>query len=67
MRALTALTTMVLCAAPAGAGAQGAPGPTGGLPPPGTYTLDPPHTFVYFDARHKLVGLASTRRREPSW
>jgi len=31
------------------------------LPPPGTYTLDPPHTFVYFDARHKVVGLIRGR------
>ena len=26
------------------------------LPAPGTYTLDAPHTFVYFTARHKVVG-----------
>ena len=61
MRALTALTTAVLCAAAAGASAQSAPGPASGLPPPGTYTLDPPHTFVYFEARHKLVGLVRGR------
>lgn len=26
------------------------------LPAPGTYELDPPHTFVYFTAQHKIVG-----------
>lgn len=27
-----------------------------GLPPPGTYRLDPTHTFVEFKARHLVVG-----------
>jgi polyisoprenoid-binding protein YceI len=31
------------------------------LPTPGTYALDPPHTFVYFDARHLIVGLVRGR------
>ncbi|MDB5937263.1 MAG: putative signal peptide protein [Massilia sp.] len=31
------------------------------LPPPGTYALDPPHTFAYFDARHLIVGLVRGR------
>ena len=26
------------------------------LPAPGTYQLDPPHTFVFFAAQHKIVG-----------
>jgi len=26
------------------------------LPTPGTYILDPPHTFLYFSAQHKVVG-----------
>jgi polyisoprenoid-binding protein YceI len=26
------------------------------LPEPGTYSLDPPHTFVEFKAQHKVVG-----------
>jgi polyisoprenoid-binding protein YceI len=26
------------------------------LPAAGAYALDPPHTFVYFTARHKVVG-----------
>jgi polyisoprenoid-binding protein YceI len=32
-----------------------------GLPAPGTYELDPPHTFAYFDARHQVVGLVRGR------
>ncbi len=31
------------------------------LPAPGTYRLDPPHTFVYFSARHKVVGMVRGR------
>lgn len=31
------------------------------LPAPGTYELDPPHTFAYFDARHLVVGLVRGR------
>ncbi len=38
------------------------PGTTGqGLPPPGSYEIDPPHTFAYFDARHEVVGLVRGR------
>jgi polyisoprenoid-binding protein YceI len=36
----------------AGASAKGTPE----LPARGTYALDPPHTFIYFTARHKVVG-----------
>jgi hypothetical protein len=62
MRGSTFLAA-AFCAAPAGAsaGAAGEPEPKGSLPPPGTYLLDPPHTFVYFDARHKVVGLVRGR------
>src|SRR3954447_4328837 len=31
------------------------------LPAPGTYGLDPPHTFVYFAARHLVVGMVRGR------
>jgi polyisoprenoid-binding protein YceI len=31
------------------------------LPAPGTYEIDPPHTFAYFDARHEVVGLVRGR------
>lgn len=31
------------------------------LPPPGTYTIDPDHTFVYFGAWHHIVGLVRGR------
>lgn len=31
------------------------------LPAAGTYELDPPHTFVYFNARHHIVGLVRGR------
>jgi polyisoprenoid-binding protein YceI len=31
------------------------------LPAAGTYALDPPHTFAYFDARHLIVGLVRGR------
>jgi polyisoprenoid-binding protein YceI len=30
--------------------------PAAQLPAAGTYELDPPHTFVYFTAQHKIVG-----------
>jgi polyisoprenoid-binding protein YceI len=32
-----------------------------GQPPPGTYSLDPPHTFVVFAARHVVVGMVRGR------
>lgn len=41
--------------------AAGGQAGAGSLPPPGTYALDPPHTFVYFSARHKVVGLVRGR------
>jgi len=31
------------------------------LPAAGTYELDPPHTFAYFNARHLIVGLVRGR------
>ncbi len=31
------------------------------LPKPGTYKLDPPHTFIEFRARHKVVGIVRGR------
>lgn len=31
------------------------------LPAPGTYRLDPPHTFVDFRAQHKVVGMVRGR------
>jgi len=31
------------------------------LPAPGTYTIDPDHTFVYFSAWHHVVGLVRGR------
>jgi len=31
------------------------------LPAPGSYALDPPHTFVYFAAQHKVVGMVRGR------
>jgi polyisoprenoid-binding protein YceI len=32
-----------------------------GLPAPGTYAIDPVHTFVYFGAQHHQVGLVRGR------
>src|SRR5580658_10634734 len=32
-----------------------------GLPAPGTYGIDPDHTFAYFGARHHVVGLVRGR------
>lgn len=62
---MSAMASLGLAAAVCGAIAASARGAAGGeageLPPPGTYTLDPPHTFVYFDARHKVVGLVRGR------
>jgi polyisoprenoid-binding protein YceI len=31
------------------------------LPAPGTYELDPPHTFVVWSAKHKIVGAVRGR------
>jgi polyisoprenoid-binding protein YceI len=60
MSALASLGFAAAVGAAIAASAAGAEA-TGELPPPGTYTLDPPHTFVYFDARHKVVGLVRGR------
>jgi polyisoprenoid-binding protein YceI len=47
---------------PAPKGPVGSPGRTApGLPPAGRYALDPPHTFVGFRARHKVVGIVRGR------
>ncbi len=34
---------------------------TAPLPPPGTYVVDPAHSFSYFGARHHIVGLVRGR------
>ncbi|HEV2643068.1 MAG TPA: YceI family protein [Candidatus Elarobacter sp.] len=34
---------------------------TPALPAAGTYSLDPPHTFIYFAARHLVVGMVRGR------
>ena len=34
---------------------------TGALPAPGTYKVDPDHSFAYFGARHHVVGLVRGR------
>jgi polyisoprenoid-binding protein YceI len=34
---------------------------TATLPAPGTYNIDPAHTFAYFGARHHIVGLVRGR------
>jgi polyisoprenoid-binding protein YceI len=39
-----------------GGGSQSGAGTAGALPPAGIYTIDPPHTFVYFSAQHLVVG-----------
>jgi polyisoprenoid-binding protein YceI len=31
------------------------------VPPEGTYALDPPHTFIHFSAKHKVVGIVDGR------
>jgi len=38
-----------------------APIKAGALPAPGTYTLDPPHTFIVFAAQHHVVGMVRGR------
>ena len=50
-----ALALVIAVSAAAEAGAAGA------LPAPGTYALDPPHTFVVFSAQHKIVGMVRGR------
>jgi polyisoprenoid-binding protein YceI len=63
---MSAIATLSLAAAvgaalAASASRGAAGGEAGELPSPGTYTLDPPHTFVYFNVRHKVVGLVRGR------
>jgi len=57
------LTTTLLALAGWGdvARAGQAAAPAASLPVPGTYDLDPPHTFAYFNARHLVVGLVRGR------
>jgi polyisoprenoid-binding protein YceI len=58
-----------ICAAPstndAAADRLAKPGQNGAaaqpLPVPGTYNIDPDHSFTYFGARHHLVGLVRGR------
>lgn len=47
--------------APATDSAQHAATPAPDLPPPGTYSIDPVHTFVYFSAWHHIVGVVRGR------
>ena len=63
-----AVGTLVLALCACGlvsiAAAPRPPGPKAAgraLPAPGTYELDPPHTFAYFNARHEVVGLVRGR------
>jgi polyisoprenoid-binding protein YceI len=43
-------------------GAQAAEGPASdALPAPGTYELDPPHTFIVWAAKHEVVGIIRGR------
>lgn len=44
-----------------GTARRGEPGQSLALPAAGTYTLDPPHTFVVFAARHMVVGMVRGR------
>ncbi len=63
---VTATLLIPLCAAPstspspADQPAQKEP-PVQTLPSPGTYEIDPDHTFAYFGARHHVVGLVRGR------
>jgi polyisoprenoid-binding protein YceI len=60
---------VALCAAPSiNAAAAGDPGKAmqkaaaaEALPAPGTYEIDPDHSFAYFGARHHVVGLVRGR------
>jgi len=59
-----ALMAMVAFSGPAyRAEAQAAePAPkTSALPQPGSYAIDSPHTFLYFSAQHKMVGMVRGR------
>ena len=61
--ALAALAGLAASAPFPHAGARAAePSPkTAALPHPGTYVIDPPHTFLYFSAQHKVVGMVRGR------
>lgn len=58
---------LIICAAPliymVAADAQVKPAPIAdaGLPPPGTYEIDPVHSFAYFSAWHHIVGVVRGR------
>ena len=62
---IVAVVVLTLCAisavtvgAPAGLASSSSMAP---LPEPGTYTIDPVHTFAYFGAWHHIVGLVRGR------
>jgi polyisoprenoid-binding protein YceI len=46
---------------PSGSGGKEKPETASALPPPGTYEIDPVHSFVYFGAWHHVVGLVRGR------
>jgi polyisoprenoid-binding protein YceI len=49
-------------APPPGPGGHTAEGPASdALPAPGTYELDPPHTFIVWAAKHEVVGTVRGR------
>jgi polyisoprenoid-binding protein YceI len=62
-----AVPLLILCAAPlthtAATYAQVKPADTAdvALPPPGTYQIDPVHSFAYFSAWHHVVGVVRGR------
>jgi polyisoprenoid-binding protein YceI len=59
----TAFTRAMLAVAMSAgvAAAQQPAADPGALPAPGTYSLDPPHTFVGFAAKHLVVGMVRGR------
>jgi polyisoprenoid-binding protein YceI len=62
MNVLKFVAILLFCASVSHASAQEAAAPapkdkiTQALPPPGTYKIDPRHSFAYFSAWHHLVG-----------
>ena len=62
-----AVPLLILCAAPlthpAATYAQATPAHAAdvALPPPGTYQIDPVHSFAYFSAWHHIVGVVRGR------
>ncbi len=55
---LAAVAILLMFTTPLGAATArpSAPARVPTVPVSGTFTLDPPHTFVYFEAQHKIVG-----------